>query len=64
VFSYVCCVDLLCVLACDEVVVLVSGVEVRVFILGDVYVVHLRKLLGFLVLPRQLSSDSFRMCHS
>jgi hypothetical protein len=28
--SYACCVDLLCVLACVEVVVLVSGVEVRV----------------------------------
>jgi hypothetical protein len=28
--SYACCVDLLCVLACVEVVVLVSGVEFRV----------------------------------
>jgi hypothetical protein len=31
--SYACCVDLLCVLACVEVVVLLSGAEVRVRVL-------------------------------
>jgi hypothetical protein len=30
VFSYACCVDLLCVLARVEILVLVSGAEVRV----------------------------------
>jgi hypothetical protein len=42
--SYACCVDLLCVLACVEVEVLVSGVEVRVIILPpNVNIGHCRE---------------------